>query len=181
MEDILNAAEDLLATEGIEQVTLRQIAERAGVQHGLITRHFGTKQDLLREVVDRGVRRAHAELKAQPGAIEGVAALLRYYQDHPAAIRVTTQAALNGLSPKVAMSRFPTVAELLRRLEEEEGLDLETAKVNAALGNSLVLGVVLMRPWLLASTAIEGVEEEAAFDAAVLAALGAIMQLRHEA
>lgn len=177
MEAILNAAEELLASEGIEQVTLRQIADRAGVQHGLITRHFGTKQELLREVIERGVRNALAELKAHPGALEGTVAILRYFEQHPAPIRVTTQAALNGVPPKVAMSRFPNIAELLRRLEEDEGLDLQTAKINAAVTNSLLLGVVLMRPWLLATTAIEGEAEEAAFDVAVVKALDALMHL----
>lgn len=177
MEAILNAAEDLLSSEGIEQVTLRQIAEKAGVQHGLITRHFGTKQELLREVIERGVRDALTEVRSQEGALDGAMALMRYFEAHPAPIRVTAQASINGLNPKVAMSRFPNVAEMLRRLEDE-GRDLEEAKVIAALCNAFTMGVVLLRPWMLASTAIEGDEEEAYFDAAVQLALKTLMELQ---
>ncbi|MCX6513179.1 MAG: helix-turn-helix domain containing protein [Actinobacteria bacterium] len=176
MASILHAAEELLASEGIEQVTLRQIADRAGVQHGLITRHFGTKQELLREVIDRGVKEGLAELRSRDGAFEGSVALLRYMQKNPAALRVTAQAMINGVSPEVAMSRFPNIAELLRRLEDE-GRSIEDARVVAALGNAFVFGVVLLRPWLLASTALEGEDDEALFDAGVLSAMKTLMEI----
>jgi AcrR family transcriptional regulator len=47
---------DLIATEGIESLTLRRIARRAGVSHGAPLRHFSSLADLLAEVAAHGFR-----------------------------------------------------------------------------------------------------------------------------
>ncbi len=50
---ILDAAEALFAQRGFDGVSLRDIAQRAGVQLALSHYHFGAKEDLFRAVVDR--------------------------------------------------------------------------------------------------------------------------------
>lgn len=47
-ETILNAALSRLASRGYDGTSIRQIAERAGVSHGLLYSHFERKEDLLR-------------------------------------------------------------------------------------------------------------------------------------
>jgi len=47
---------DLIANEGIESITLRRIARRAGVSHGAPLRHFASLADLLAEVAAHGFR-----------------------------------------------------------------------------------------------------------------------------
>lgn len=44
---ILAAAQELFATRGYARATVRDIAARAGVTHGLVMRHFGTKEELF--------------------------------------------------------------------------------------------------------------------------------------
>lgn len=44
---ILAAARELFATRGYERATIRDIAARAGVTHGSVMRHFGTKEELF--------------------------------------------------------------------------------------------------------------------------------------
>lgn len=44
---ILQAAAAAFAEHGYQQATLRDIAARAGVTHGLVTRHFRTKEQLF--------------------------------------------------------------------------------------------------------------------------------------
>ncbi|MEU3503045.1 TetR family transcriptional regulator [Streptomyces hundungensis] len=51
---LLNAARDLFAERGYEGATVREIAERAGVNQALLFRYFGSKQGLLTEVVAEG-------------------------------------------------------------------------------------------------------------------------------
>ncbi|MEQ7004959.1 TetR family transcriptional regulator [Actinopolymorpha sp. B17G11] len=46
-EAILAAAAQVFAERGYQQATLREIARRAGVTHGLVVRHFGTKEQLF--------------------------------------------------------------------------------------------------------------------------------------
>ena len=55
-EALLVAAAELFATQSPSKVKLRDIAERAGVNYGLIHRHFGTRDDLLRELFRRVTR-----------------------------------------------------------------------------------------------------------------------------
>jgi len=45
--DLLEAATDLLATGGVEAVTLREVGARAGVTRGAPYRHFPDKESLL--------------------------------------------------------------------------------------------------------------------------------------
>lgn len=66
-ERILRAALQAFAEKGFEGAATRDIATRAGVNHGLIPYYFGSKLKLWRAAVDR----AFAELK------EGLDAVLR--------------------------------------------------------------------------------------------------------
>ena len=49
---LLLAARELMTEKGLPAVTVREIAERAGVQAALVNYHFGGKEGLLRSVVD---------------------------------------------------------------------------------------------------------------------------------
>ncbi|TVZ04762.1 TetR/AcrR family transcriptional regulator [Trebonia kvetii] len=44
---ILQATRDVFNERGYAHATIREIARRAGVTHGLVMRHFGTKEQLL--------------------------------------------------------------------------------------------------------------------------------------
>jgi AcrR family transcriptional regulator len=52
-EALLTAAESLLVEVGYAGITVRKLAERAGVNHGLVHYYFGSMQDLLLQVVER--------------------------------------------------------------------------------------------------------------------------------
>ncbi|MFF3918616.1 TetR/AcrR family transcriptional regulator [Streptomyces sp. NPDC001852] len=83
-ERLVDVGVELLATEGLQALTLREIARRAGVSHGAPRRHFPTHLELLSAIARRGftdlaerVRAAHAPGAAGPRA--HVAALARTY------------------------------------------------------------------------------------------------------
>jgi len=63
---ILLAAERLFATEGYPTVSLRRIADEAGVPLALIHYHFGRKEDLYSAVFARG----HRSVKARVAALQ---------------------------------------------------------------------------------------------------------------
>ena len=48
---ILEAAREVFAERGYARATIREIARRAGVTHGLVMRHFGSKEQLLIEAL----------------------------------------------------------------------------------------------------------------------------------
>jgi AcrR family transcriptional regulator len=50
---LLDAAEHLLVEVGFAAITTRKLAERAGVNHGLVHYYFGSMEELLLRVVER--------------------------------------------------------------------------------------------------------------------------------
>ncbi len=52
-ERILDSAQELFAKHGPAAVTVRQVAEKAGVTHALVHKYFGSKDDLVKAVIDR--------------------------------------------------------------------------------------------------------------------------------
>ncbi len=87
-ERLVQVALGLLAEEGLEALSLRSIARRAGVSHGAPARHFRSVADLLAEVAARGfallaeaMARSDAELPADVDSASRLAAASRAYLD----------------------------------------------------------------------------------------------------
>lgn len=85
-ERLVGVTLDLIAGEGIESLTLRRIARRAGVSHGAPLRHFSALADLLAEVAAHGFRllserieKTTAELPPGTAALDRLAAAGRAY------------------------------------------------------------------------------------------------------
>jgi len=64
---ILQAALELFAERGFEGASIRDIAARPGVIHGLIKYHFNNKDELWKAAVDFLFERAHLEMQPPPG------------------------------------------------------------------------------------------------------------------
>jgi AcrR family transcriptional regulator len=52
-DELLNAAEELLADQGVQCLTLSAVAERAGVSKGGLLYHYGTKEALIKGMIER--------------------------------------------------------------------------------------------------------------------------------
>jgi AcrR family transcriptional regulator len=57
-ESIINATLSLWTAQGPSELSLRSIAARAGVNYGLVHRHFGTKEAVIRAAMDAVVIRS---------------------------------------------------------------------------------------------------------------------------
>ena len=73
-ERLLDAARAVLADDGLEGLTLRAIARRAGVSHGAPLRHFPSLGSLLAAVAADGFRRLVATIDAHIAAADRAAA-----------------------------------------------------------------------------------------------------------
>lgn len=75
---LVEVAEEILAEQGIEALTLRAIARRAGVTHGAPLRHYPSLAALLSEVAARGFRSLFAAIEAAESSLPpGVGARAR--------------------------------------------------------------------------------------------------------
>jgi TetR/AcrR family transcriptional regulator, transcriptional repressor of bet genes len=68
-EDILRAAYDVAARQGLEALTLRAVAARADVSHGTVLFHFKRKSELVASLLDR-VLYATAVLRIPDGVAQ---------------------------------------------------------------------------------------------------------------
>ncbi|PBC76941.1 TetR family transcriptional regulator [Streptomyces sp. TLI_235] len=84
---LIEAGVELLAAEGVQALTLREIARRAGVSHGAPRRYFPTHLELLSAIARRGFAELAARTAATAGADEEadprqrLTALCRVYLD----------------------------------------------------------------------------------------------------
>ena len=59
-EKLLDAAERLFAEQGFDSTSLRQITSAAGANLAAVNYHFGSKDDLIVEVLDRRIKPMNA-------------------------------------------------------------------------------------------------------------------------
>ena len=95
---ILDAAFRRLASDGYAALSVREIAKDAGVNHALINYHFGSKDQLVIEVLDAANRRLLARqtsmYRGPGGFAEKWAEARRFYQSDLASGFVRVQAEL---------------------------------------------------------------------------------------
>ena len=143
---ILEAATDLFAERGPAATSIRDIATRSRVNHGLVFRHFGTKRQLVGAVLDHlGARMT--ELRHSGAAPEVIEPAIDRH------MRVLARSLLDGYPAGQLQQRFPNVAELLDEVRPRHDSD---ANARLAVANALALqfGWRLFEPMLRSATGI---------------------------
>ncbi|BBY38899.1 HTH-type transcriptional repressor [Mycobacterium mantenii] len=144
---ILEAATDLFAERGPAATSIRDIAARSNVNHGLVFRHFGTKEQLVGAVLDH----LGANLSALLGT-DTPPAVLEKSLDRQ--MRVMARTVLDGYPAGQLQKRFPNIATLLDGVRPQYDDDV---KARLAVANALALqfGWRLFAPILRSATGIE--------------------------
>lgn len=147
---LVDAAADEMAERGVEAASVRGIASRAGVNHGLVHRHFGSKQALLAAVLDRLAADVAAEFDAEgPVALAGPS-VTRF-------LRVLARAILDGADVGSLQGHHPVMDRLLPLLAQQTGLPDEEVRIVAAQRMALELGWLLFEPFLASAAGLEGI------------------------
>jgi AcrR family transcriptional regulator len=176
---LVDATIGLLAERGPAAVSVRDIAARAGVNHGLVHRHFGSKQELVRAALDRLAGELFDAAGAAPLDVAGLSALFTATARHEAYWRALARTVLDGDAPRAFQSRFPTIRRVVEALEGMQRSGALTTDVGAPLLTAglgaLVLGWLVFEPFLLAATDLDRRardENRGALLAALLTILG---------
>ncbi|OBI45392.1 TetR family transcriptional regulator [Mycobacterium kyorinense] len=141
---MLAAAADLFAEGGPAATSIRDIAARSKVNHGLVHRHFGSKENLVGAVLDH-LGTTTTEL-LQTGAPEAERAFDRH-------LRVLARALLDGYQVGQLQTRFPGVSQLLDEVRSRHDSELN-ARVAVANAVALQLGWRLFEPFLRSAAGI---------------------------
>lgn len=139
-ERLIEAAADLLGEVGPRAMSVRQVAERAGVNHGLVHHYFGGKDGLLHASMKRLVEEHErwARDVAAGGPFPAPFALGRDQKYLRAVVRALldgeTDLALTELSSGASVPRQAMDAEVQRR-----GLDTPDVDTKAAVAAAMAL------------------------------------------
>ena len=140
------AAAELFAKKGPTATSVRDIAARSGVNHGLVYRHFGTKQELVAAVLDHLTDDVAAKSDAAVGEETLNAAVERHW-------RAVAWAILDGYPVGRLQRRFPYVSRLVDRARPHHPDDL-AARLAAGNAAALEMGWRLFEPFLRSATGI---------------------------
>jgi len=148
VEALLDAAEAEFLDVGVAAASVRRIAARARVNHGLVHRHFGSKTGLVAAVLER---LAHQTADAFERG-EEPAAVLDTASPFGRHLRVLARAALDNVDMRSLQSSHPVAERLVSRLQSQLGLSADEARRAAAHLMALTFGVQLFGPFICEAT-----------------------------
>ncbi|CDO86194.1 TetR/AcrR family transcriptional regulator [Mycobacterium triplex] len=149
---ILDSAAEMFAERGPAAASIRDIAARAHVNHGLVFRHFGTKEKLVAAVLD--------DLAAKLTKLtDGVASQEEVEVATSRHLRVIARALLDGFPAGKLQSSFPAAARLLEGIRPEHESEA-SARLGAANAIALLLGWQLFEPFVRSATGLEDLTRE---------------------
>jgi TetR/AcrR family transcriptional regulator, repressor for neighboring sulfatase len=147
---LVGALVRLLKERSLAAISVREIAAEAGVNHGLVHRHFGSKAALVQAAARRisdEIHRGHAH-----GAMS--ATTFAYLRGHPEIARVMARACLDGPTELTALAapspeRLAEIVAPIRRALARAGLDdtIDPHVLNA-LFSAMFLGWFVFQPML---------------------------------
>lgn len=144
---VLTHAADLFAERGPAATSLRDIAERSGVNAGLIFRHIGNKEAVVGAVLDH-LAEDLASARDTDAADEVIEARAER------SWKVIARALLDGYDVGRLQHRFPVVEQLVEAAREQHQ-DEHAARVATADALALQLGWRLFGPFLRAATGLD--------------------------
>lgn len=149
---ILDSASRLFAERGPAAASIRDVAAEARVNHGLVFRHFGTKERLVAAVLDHLAARLTTLMDRGAPVAEIEEAGRRQ-------LRVIARSLLDGYPAGQLQTSFPAAARLLDEIRPAHRSD-QTARLAAAHAGALLIGWQMFEPFLRSATGLRDVAED---------------------
>lgn len=151
---LVDAAIELFGERGPDAVSLREVAETAGVNYGLIHQYVGTKDELVRQAITKVSTDAAGRFTDDPVPTT-IDRLVRPGRA-PAALRLLAWSVLRGRSAADLVGRSLGLEALAARIDGDE--DDARAAVVAAM--SLLFGWQLFGEYLTTSIGLDPDDDE---------------------
>lgn len=162
-EKLIRATAELLGEVGPNSLSIRAIAERAGVNHGLVHHYFGGKDALLRAAMEHLVHEHHAYAMEQssrqplpaPFALLGdptyLRAVVRAVLDNEMSL-ARTELTENVSVPRIAMEHLAH--------ERGDGQPSIELKAKVGLAMAMEMGWAALEPFILSVVDASSAEEQ---------------------
>jgi len=167
-DSMLDAAERLFSERGFTAVSVRDIAQAAGVSHALVHRYLGPKEEIYRAVLKRNEDVMGAVADGTDDLDEALSLMVREgLANHRPYLRLVAHSALHGLPYETTIGRF-RATEWLVELAERRAAGAPDAEPDAlpprlvvAAIVSLYLGWVSLEPWIVRAAGLQDFDEAA--------------------
>lgn len=162
-EKLINAAADLLGEVGPRAMSVRAIADRAGVNHGLVHHYFDGKEGLLRAAMSRLVHE-HAEFAKEQSGGSPVPAPLALANDQRY-LRAVVRSVLDGEMELAQMELTDGVSVprgALQHVVHARQLPTADAETKAmvTIGMAMEMGWAALEPFLFAVAEVSNEKEK---------------------
>jgi len=156
---LVGATVELLSEGPPASVTVRAIADRAGVQHSLITRHFTSKDHLVAVALGELAAEYAAVVEGGADPVDGYLSALDHLRANPtgAFALAAGGSARAGESPE---ERFPGLAAHVGQIVAAGGRDDDHTRLVAGLTVALVAGWSVLEPNVLAAGGLDHLDPE---------------------
>lgn len=159
MEAILNAATQLFAEKGVAAVSVRDIAKTADVNHGLVHRHFGSKEQLRLAVQNRLMRQINADIGEHVSWEEAVARGIQALRKNEAFWKVMARTFLDGDFQGDVQSAFPFMQKMVAFLTAAQADGAIDANIDPRLlvagGYAMIFGLMVFEGYILPGTGLD--------------------------
>lgn len=152
VEALVQAARELFVMHGPSSVSLRDVARRAGVNHGLIHHYIGSRDDLLRLVFAAATDRARQEVEGANDPVSALHSLRRVGGVSSDYSRLLAWALLEGHDPADFHGRSSAVDAIVGTSHR----DSRELRVRLAMAMVQTLGWKLFGAYALAAVGLTG-------------------------
>ena len=160
---ILAVARDLFAGRGVDSVSVREIAAAAGVNHALVHRYFGTKRDIVAEILEDEARAMSAMARPEADTVTSLAALREVFSyaltGGRTSLLLMLRAEIDGLAPERLLdgATLRPLDMLASWLEQQgPGTGETDPRVVAMVLGAALMGLASLQPMLTAGVGLEG-------------------------
>ena len=172
---VIDAAGELFSRHGFDGVSLRDIAKKAGVNHGLIHRHFGSKENLRSRTLQHMADAMLADVKDAGGLDDLSRRAFQSLKKHENFWRILARTILDGYSTEDMHDRYPIARLMIERVGAavKDGTlrgDIDPRMLVAAMF-SFSCGFIMFEPFIVASAGLGGMEPGAVRDEIFAAAM----------
>lgn len=153
---LIQAGVEILSEEGIEGLSLRKVAQRAGVSHNAPYSHFPDKQSLIAAISTEGFHRLYSELDAavvsnarspKKQLLQGALAYVRFATAHTDTFKIMFSGVLEKEREypafvEISHQTFQRVVDIVRACQEADVLPARSPELMAVAVWGQVHGIV---------------------------------------
>ncbi len=171
---ILAAARELFAAHGVDGVSVRQIAARAGVNHALVHRYFGTKDEMVGAILLAEGERMSAMGRPEADArtsLEAMRGVLRHaLGEGRTSLMLMLRAEIDGLEPERMLDGSPlrplTVLHDWLVERAPAGADVDAEALTMVVGAAM-MGLASCAPMLASGAGAQSTDQDELLDRCV--------------